>query len=233
MLYMPEGKRLKVIAVTLIGSLSQLLVTFIAGAIGLLLLRKDLVAQGLVNPVLFNPLWIGFAVVVSILTLFYFNLPRIEKRFETLFRRRSWLYLVAAVQGFAVNRLLSLLLLSFARYATFVVQYIVLFRLFRVAVPAPTLFWLMSLVFLALAVIPTIAVVVEFGVRGEVCLQLVGLFTDNSLGIVLTSLSIWVVNLVIPALMGSLLLLGLRIFRNREQQNENDRERKLVKDEMV
>jgi hypothetical protein len=220
MLYMPEGKRLKVIAVTLVGSLSQLLVTLITGAIGLLVLRKELIADGLVNPLFFTPLCIGVGAVVLILTVFYFNLSRIEKWFETLFRQRSWLYLVAAVQGFGSKRLFAILLLSFARYCTFVIQYIALFRLFRVDVPAVTLFWLMSLVFLALAVIPTVAVVVEFGVRGEVCLQLVGLFTANSLGIVLTSLSIWLVNLVIPALIGSLLILGIRVFKSRERKNE-------------
>jgi hypothetical protein len=76
----------------------------------------------------------------------------------------------------------------------------------------------MSLVFLALAIIPTIAVVVEFGIRGEVCLQLVGLFTANSLGIILTSATIWIVNLIIPALAGSLLILTIKIFKRREEK---------------
>ncbi len=81
----------------------------------------------------------------------------------------------------------------------------------------------MSLVFLTLAIIPTIAVVVEFGIRGEVCLQLVGLFTANSLGIVLTSATIWFINLIIPALAGSLLILSIKIFKRREELRANNK----------
>jgi hypothetical protein len=216
MMYLPEGKRLKVIAVTLIGSISQLLVTFIAGAIGLLLLKDELIAASLINPVLYMPLWVGLVLVILTLTLLYFNLSRLEKWLETVVRLRSWLYLIQAVQRFGRKRLSWLLLLSAVRYCTFVVQYILLFQLFNVEIPATTLFWIMSLVFLALAIIPTLAVVVEFGVRGEVCLQLAGLFTANSLGIVLTSATMWLVNLIIPALIGSLLILSIKIFKRSE-----------------
>ncbi|HVG11944.1 MAG TPA: hypothetical protein VM843_03020, partial [Flavisolibacter sp.] len=217
MMYMPEGKRLKIIAVTLIGSGAQLLVTLLAGAFAMMVLKEELIAAGSINPVFFTPILLGVGAVTLILTAFYFNLARIEKWLEGLAGRASWFYLIQAVQGFGVQRLLLILCLSAARYAVFVLQYILLFWLFEVEVSAATLIWSMSLVFLALAVIPTIAVVVEFGVRGEVCLQVVGLFTTNSLGILLTSVSIWVMNLIIPALVGSLLILGLKIFKRREE----------------
>ncbi len=216
MMYMPEGKRLQVIAVTLVGSISQLLVTLAAGTFGLLFLQDELIAAKLINPVFFNPLWVGCGLVVLILTLFYFNLAPIEKWLETVPKYKSWSYFTQAVQGFGTKRLLYLLLLSFARYCTFVVQYVFLFRLFRVEIEATTLFWLMSLVFLALAIIPTLAVVVEFGVRSEVSLLVIGLFTVNSLGIVLTSATIWFINLIIPALIGSLLILSIKVFKRRE-----------------
>ena len=224
MMYMPEGKRLQVIAVSIIGGISQLLVTFVIGTAGFIILKTHLIRADFFNAVFIRSATIGLVVVTLILTLFYFWLPRIEKWFESLLKRPSWLYLIHAVQAFGMQRLLQLLLLSFARYGVFVVQYILLFRLFDVAVPAGTLFWLMSLVFLTLAIIPTLAVVVEFGVRGEVCLQLVGLFTTNSLGIVLTSATIWMVNLVIPALAGSLLILSIKLFRQpRTTENKNDK----------
>ncbi len=220
MMYLPEGKRLKIIAVTLIGSCSQLLVTFVAGAAGMAVLKDALIGAGLINPIIYQPVWIALCFVIIILTLFYFNLSAIERWVETLVQRKSWLYLIQAVQAFGRVRLLSLLLLSGGRYCTFVLQYILLFNLFGVRVPALTLFWLMSLVFLALAIIPTIAVVVEFGVRGEVCLLLGGLFTSNNLGIVLTSVTIWLINLIIPALIGSLLILSIRVFKKREKPGQ-------------
>ena len=113
-----------------------------------------------------------------------------------------------------MQRLGRLFLLSSVRYGVFVIQYLLLFRLFEVNVSAADGFWVMSLVFLALALIPTVALV-EVGLRGQISLQLVGLFAANNLGILLTSITIWGINLIIPALAGSLLILGLRLFNQR------------------
>jgi hypothetical protein len=74
----------------------------------------------------------------------------------------------------------------------------------------------MSVVFLALAVIPSIALM-EVGLRGEVSLRLVGLFSANSLGIGLTSVTIWFMNLILPALIGTLLLLNINLLSKNEE----------------
>jgi hypothetical protein len=223
MMFMPEGQRLQVIAVSLIASISQLMVTLLAGTIGLVILKNALIDAGIINGILYCSVIAGLLIGSLILTLFYFNLSRIEKWLESVLKRKSWLYFIHAVQQFGMQRLSLLLLLSLVRYSVFVIQYILLFRLFDVGVEAVTLFWVMSLVFLTLAIIPTIAVVVEFGIRGEVCLQLVGLFTANSLGIVLTSATIWFINLIIPALAGSLLILSIKIFKRREVVRANNK----------
>jgi hypothetical protein len=118
------------------------------------------------------------------------------------------------VQSFGMQRLGQLLLLSGARYAVFISQYILAFRLFGVDVSLLNAVWIMSLVFLALAVIPSI-VLLEVGIRGQVSLQLVGLFTANSLGILLTSVTIWAVNLMIPALAGAVLILSVKVFKRQ------------------
>jgi hypothetical protein len=68
--------------------------------------------------------------------------------------------------------------------------------------------------FLALAIIPTIALA-ELGVRGKLSIFLFGMFSTNTLGIVLTASTIWLINLVVPALAGSLFILGIKIFRNK------------------
>jgi hypothetical protein len=44
---------------------------------------------------------------------------------------------------------------------------------------------------------------------------LFGLLSANTIGILATAAGIWIINLVIPAIAGSLLILGIRLFRNR------------------
>ncbi len=230
MMYMPEGKRLKVISVTLINSLSQILLTLLMGTMGFLFLRSSLIEGKLISSVWYS--FISGVLIASfiILTLFYFALPLIEKLLEKLFATSRYLYLVEALHLFNMQRLLLLLLLSFVRYAVFASQYIVVFRLFEVDIPFVTLYWIMSLVFLTLAIIPSISLV-ELGIRGEVSLQLVGLFTVNSLGVLLTSVSIWFVNLIIPALVGSILILGLKLF-DKKPKERSVKVEKYYSDEM-
>ncbi|MCW3074206.1 MAG: hypothetical protein JWP69_1275 [Flaviaesturariibacter sp.] len=213
-LYLPDGKRLKVISLTVISSISQLLITLLAGTVGCLLLKRQLISGGILNPITFQFAVFGLEVGLLILTLFYFNLGIIQITLEKWFRSSSYLYLIDSIRSFGMQRLIRLLLLSGARYAVFISQYILAFRLFGVDVSLLNAVWIMSLVFLALAVIPSI-VLLEVGIRGQVSLQLVGLFTANSLGILLTSVTIWAINLMIPAIVGSILILGIKVFKRQ------------------
>jgi len=69
-----------------------------------------------------------------------------------------------------------------------------------------------------LAIIPTFAIA-ELGVRGKVSLKLIELFSTNSLGISIATATIWIINLVLPAIAGSLLILSIKIFKNRNERN--------------
>ena len=80
-------------------------------------------------------------------------------------------------------------------------------------------FWLDAVfttcvLFLVLAILPTIPFA-DVGLRSEAGLQLFGIISVNTLGIVATATGIWLVNLIIPSIFGSLFMLGVRIFRNK------------------
>ncbi|MGZ8560945.1 MAG: lysylphosphatidylglycerol synthase domain-containing protein [Flavisolibacter sp.] len=213
-LYMPEGNRLKTISVTVVGSIAQLLITLIAGIIGLILLKSKLV-----NRFEGFRIWYQFAlyglVIAGIATsILYFNVAVVVKLFKRWIREERFIYLVDALRLFDGSLLLQLLLLSSIRYMIFITQYILLFYLFEVNVDAATLMTVMSVVFLAMAMIPSIALV-EVGLRNEISIQLVGMFSTNLLGISFTSVTIWFMNLVLPAIIGSILILNLRVFNKK------------------
>jgi hypothetical protein len=101
----------------------------------------------------------------------------------------------------------------------FLTQYFLLFRLFNVDVSWWQGCWAVSVSFLVMAVLPTIALFTDLSLKGKISLQLLGLFSGNSLGIWATSVTIWFINLIIPALAGSLLILGIkRIFKNNNDE---------------
>jgi hypothetical protein len=59
-------------------------------------------------------------------------------------------------------------------------------------------------------------VITELGVRWKIGIEVVQLFNSNITGILATSLAVWMINLVIPALIGSLLILSIKVFNNRK-----------------
>jgi hypothetical protein len=66
---------------------------------------------------------------------------------------------------------------------------------------------------LVMTVIPTFTFLADLGLRWEASIQIIQLFTPNTTGIFAVSVGIWLINLLIPALVGSLLILRIKLFR--------------------
>lgn len=214
--YLPEGNRLKTISVTLVASFAQLLITIIVGTVGLIFLKSSLVTQFPQLKIWYQFIVYGLLAVAAILLLVYFNVAGTVALFNKWIKNKRYVYLIEALQNFHTKLLLRLLGLSLFRYLIFVIQYILVFYLFEVNVSVATIATVMSVVFLAMAVIPSIALV-EVWLRGEISIKLMGLFSMNTLGIGFTSVTVWFINLILPAIAGSLLLLSLRVFKNEDR----------------
>jgi hypothetical protein len=208
-LYMDEGNRLKTISLTIVGSMSQLLVTLVMGGVGWILLQPEIEARGLISPLWSSLILWGIIVVTVVLTLFYFRLPWLVKWFDRVPAAKRFTYLVSVLQEFNATLLLKLLSLSGLRFGIFIIQYFLLFRLFDVNLSLPEALWTVSVSFLVMAVIPTITLL-ELVQRGKVVATVVGIYSANVLGMNLATTSIWFMNLVLPAIIGSLLILRMR-----------------------
>ncbi|MDP4263266.1 MAG: lysylphosphatidylglycerol synthase transmembrane domain-containing protein [Bacteroidota bacterium] len=218
-LYMNEGNRLKAISLTIVGSMSQLIITLLMGWTGLLLLQKQVENSHLLSGIWLRVIIYGVSFVLLILTVFYFRLSWIIKWIDRLPGVRKYAWLVQGLEDFNATLMLQLLSLSALRFLVFIIQYYLLFRLFNVDISWWQGLWAVSVSFLVMAVIPTIALFTDLGLRGQVSLKLIGLFSRNDLGIGLTSISIWFINLIIPALAGSILILGIKkIFKSSNDE---------------
>lgn len=217
-LYLDDGNRLRAISLTFVGSLSQLLVTLIMGTAGLIVLKPLLLhefAQHKELSLLLLNASIGGLLAGSIgLIVMYFKLSWLVTMLERLPFIKRWAFFIQKIEELDWRELLQVLLFSALRYIVFVVQYLVLLQVFGVDVGIWSGIWLTALMFLALAVVPTIALA-ELGIRGQLGIFLFGLLSTNTVGILLTASCIWLINIVLPAVAGSLFYLGLKFFRNR------------------
>ncbi len=217
-LYLSNRNKLKAIAATIVGSFSQLIVTIIFGLIGMIYyinnfpLIKD---DGYFAPNFWEKILVGVLIFICLLTiLLYFRLQIIVAIFEKITLIRKEKVFVQIILRYSTGDLESLLLLSAIRYLVFSAQYLILLDAFGLEF----IWWqgllLNSVIYLVMALVPTIAIA-ELGLRGKVSIYFMGLLSANTAAIVAATVGIWLINLVLPAVLGSVLLLGVKIFKEK------------------
>ncbi len=224
--YLDEGHRLKGIALTIVGSLSQTIITLLAGVVGMFMMKNDIKESirhilskiGFLETlpkttiIAYDIILYGVIFMVVILLIIYFELSWLTKLLERLPFVHRYSYLIEKLEELRWVELTRILSLSITRYVVFVVQFILLLQVFEVEIP----FWesagLISVFFLVLAVVPTISSI-ELSLRGLAAVELFGILSSNKLGIIATAGGIWFINLIIPALVGSLFIFGIKLFK--------------------
>ena len=214
-LYMKEGNRLRSVALNIAGSMAQLIVTLVAGIISLIYLRcytwqTHPQTQGL------SVLWLDGIISMIILgTLVlitvYFRLSWLTQLVEKIPFVYKYKVFIQSLETFKWKELTRILNLSFLRFVVFVVQYIVVLQLMHVKIDIADAVCTTCVLFLILAILPTIPFA-DVGIRSEAGSQLFGLITPDVFGIVATTSLIWLINLIIPSIAGSLFLLNIKIF---------------------
>lgn len=215
-IYLDDGNRLRAIAVSMVGSMSQIIVTMVMGIIGLVYLRINVLdathhLEGL------SVFWLnGIMYLISfgtlVLLLIYFRLSWLTQMFEKIPLVAKYGFYIQQLEDLHWRELTRILLLSFLRYVVFVVQYVLLLDVFGVKAHWLDEALITCVYFFVLAIIPTFPIA-ELGVRGETGKQLFGLLSTNTLGIVFTAAGIWFINRAIPAIAGSLFILTVRLFK--------------------
>jgi uncharacterized membrane protein YbhN (UPF0104 family) len=219
MLYIEEGKRIQSISLTILCSFSQIIVTMITGCAGIIYLLWHLHHNEMLNVEILH-LWLSvlLVIVIAILlfaTIFYFRLSWLVKFMKAVRVPEKYLVYVKILEDVDANILLRILFLSFFRYCVFMLQYYLIFSVFGVSLTLFQTFGSISVVFLVMAIVPTFTFLTELGLRWEASIQLVELFSANTVGIFAGSFGIWLINLVVPALAGSLLIVGIKLFKNK------------------
>ena len=217
-LFLKEANRIKAISLNITSSISQLLVTMIMGCGGLLYLRFFSQTSGnalSVLPDFWGNVLIYFSITGTVLLfLFYIRLAWLVRLIEMVPAFTKAVKHITVLDEFSARQLLTILLLSLLRYLVFVLQYILLLYLLQVNIDTVQCFWLITIFYLLMAVAPTIGFL-ELPLRAKASMELMKLYSTNTLGIETAALAIWLINLVIPALIGSILILGIKIVKEK------------------
>ena len=219
-----KASHMEGILITILSSMSQLLITILTGTIaGIILI------PGFFIPYIHPYSYFYYLIILllffldALLLLLYFNVPVLITLRDRLLkgkRMEKVRKFFDVFSKFSFSDLLKLILFSLVRYSVFTIQYFILLRVFSVDIPFFNALLFISLIFLVISVIPTVFLT-ELGVRDSVALFLFGIYfsktgamTDEArLGILMASTLLWVINLAIPALIGTFFTLRLKFFR--------------------
>ncbi|HEU4861453.1 MAG TPA: lysylphosphatidylglycerol synthase domain-containing protein, partial [Chitinophagaceae bacterium] len=198
-LYMDDGNRLRVISLTILGSISQLLVTMFFGLLGLLILQPDIANMRLSAWMewIKNLGIIGGSLAFIVLTVFYFRIGWLVKWIDKIPAIKKYIWLINELEKADTTLLTRLLSISMVRYFVFATQYFLLFRFFAVEVNWWQGFWAISIVFFVMAITPTIELF-EVVKKMYVTQEIFAIFTVNTLAIGFVTTTVWFINLVIP-----------------------------------
>lgn len=217
-LYLRGSARIRGVMVMAVGSFSQFITTLLFGIAGLTfyVLRFGFFPPGHALPAAWKIVLLGALVVaVVVVILLYFRLYLIVRLFSRFKKLRRLHDLAAVIGGFSPRFLGRILALSILRYGVFSAQYLILLSVMGVDIVWWQGFLMIFLMYLIMALLPTIAIA-ELGIRGEIGLFFLGLISPDKIGIIAATIGIWLINLIIPAILGSLLLLGIKVLNEEK-----------------
>ncbi len=208
-----KADRIKAVLITILGNVAQLLATIIFGTLALVhyIHSYSGFLDGEADYWFFILVFIA-AIVVCTLIALYLNTHWLSSFFMKFKFLRKYQQYSNVFSYYSIKELLYIIFLSSARYAVFSLQFYILLLFFQVEVNLLESLTMSSLVFLTISIIPTIALT-EIGLRGSIAIYFFGLVSANHIGILTATFGLWFTNLVLPALLGTVLVYNLKFFK--------------------
>jgi hypothetical protein len=219
-----KANHIEGILVTIVGSFAQVVITLCLGLFAFLAYAGLYIS---VSPgfqaYLVASLVIAVPSLVFLLLLLYYRIGLVSQLIRRLLPSRwerfsAYLEVVSRLNS---RELTAALLLSLFRYVVFGTQFFLLIRFFGVALPAGQAMILIPVIYLIMTVLPTVALT-DLGIRGSVSVYIFSKYLgaaaipEAGLAIVAASSALWLINLIIPALLGTFFVFNLQFFRKNK-----------------
>jgi hypothetical protein len=215
-LYLKDHHKVRGIVVTLIGSFGQIMVTLTTGlAASYIFILKYLdirIIKEHESILLQATLLTSILLLIGLFILVYFNVNLVDKLIARIPYLRRFRKYINIVSTFGYLDLFKLLALSYFRFSVFAFQFYLLIRIFNIDVPIMESLIMICMIFFTQTIIPSFTIT-ELGVRVKVSTFFFSylISTTNNFGIEYASSMLWIINLIIPAIIGMVFLLIKKI----------------------
>jgi len=200
--YISDKNKAKAVLSTIVGSYSQVIITLILGTIAFFLSKPIIVSGFQVNSFELN---IVFLTLTLVLLFLFFNVSVLSSLAKSLNLSDKFQKTFNSLQLYSKIDLAKILALSFFRYLVFTLQFVLLVLFFDIDITVINTLLGLAQFYLVLLIIPTISIA-EPGIRGIVAMAVFSQYTNNVEMIIVSISLLWLINIVIPALLGSVVM---------------------------
>ena len=207
-MFLPNRKRIHGVFAMAVGSFGQNVITNVLGAAASIwflytfIHPKDWIMLGAV---------VIAAVVMAAMLTFYFNI----KWMVSLLNRIKFLHkyhrFFDIMGTYKTAQLLNIMWFCLARFFTFTFQYYLIIHLLIPQIPLYQMSLLMFVFFFIQSAIPSLDLI-DIGVRSITADRLFSYVTDQHIAIVVAFSIIYITNMIIPAILGSIFVFKLKFF---------------------
>lgn len=203
-LYYPKENTKQIVLLNFIGNSSQMLITTIFGVVGILLCSFDITESMLWFSFKINLKTLFLAILFTISVIYYFK----NYKFYGFSIKKLFMKIVNFNYEFHRNNLWF----SMMRYMTFSIQFMFLLSIFKTEIDFEIAYCTIFTMYFLASIIPTIHFL-DVAVKGSVALFLFGQLGVEDWKIAAIISIMWIFNLVLPLLVGSVFVLNYKPLR--------------------
>lgn len=207
-LFLPARKRAYGVFVMSIGQFGQGTVTNVVGAFALSWFLYTYILHA-------SWLMLVIALVMLVLALFlltcYFNIKWLVGLLDRISFLKKYSRFFEIIAGYSKHELVVTFMFCIARFSVFSFQYYLVIHLLLPMLPVfPSMMMVFNNFFIQSA-LPTLDVI-DVGLRGLTASKFFGFITNQQIAVLAAVSSIWFVNLIIPAILGSVFVFKIKFF---------------------
>ncbi len=197
-LYLKDHNRGSGIVVNFITSISQLVITLSVGLLAFLFYFSKYITS---QTIVLNILTYTVVVFICLLIHLFININRLSfyaDKIKLLSRFKKY---ILVFDLFHSKQVAVILMFAFMRYLIFSTQYLLIINYVDPSLSISNIVMMTSLIFLAQSILPSFAIT-EIMMRGSVAAFFFEHLSSDVLPIVASAFSIWILNVILPAVIG-------------------------------
>jgi hypothetical protein len=206
--FLSPRRRITGVVVMAVGNIGQMVLTNIFGALCVCLFIHRFVDM---DPILFYTILSLSIIFCLFFIVFYFNIRWVNGLLLSMKWTRKYKKFYSILARYRKKELLEILLYCLARYVVFSTQYFIIFHWLIPDISALNILMMVCILFFVQSTLPSLDLL-DIGIRSATASYFFGFVTGQDVAVIACTASIWLINIIFPAVLGSYFVFKLNFF---------------------